>query len=112
MEIPFETTDPIKLYFKLNGDSTYTVYSYSKGHTSKNKDTIVVCKVSYQRRSATSLYLEETEVLLPKGAPGSCFQKMDLNIRQENNSTIMQGTWKSGNECNNSGKIKFVRKKK
>jgi hypothetical protein len=70
----------------------------------------VVCKVQYQRKSADSLYLEETQVLKPKNATQACFQKMYLKIRREKKLTILEGTWKSEGDCNNSGNIKFIKK--
>jgi len=109
-DIPVAISNSISLYFKLNKDSSYTIYSYSKGKDHKGKDTIVVCKVLYQRNAADSLYLEETEVLRPVKAEQACFQKMYLNIRRKNKSTVLEGTWKSEGECNNSGKIKFTKK--
>jgi hypothetical protein len=110
LDIPIDIPSPIKLYFKLNKDSSYTVYSYSKGHDQKGNDTIVVCKVLYQRTAADSLYLEETLVLKPENARSSCFQKMYLSIKREKAATILEGTWKTGNECNSNGKIKFIKK--
>jgi hypothetical protein len=107
LDIPIDIDSPIKLYFKLKKDSSYSVYSYSKGHDHKGKDTVVVCKVLYQRTTADSVYLEETEVLKPANASPACFQKMHLTIRREKRSTILEGTWKSGNPCNNGGKIRF-----
>jgi hypothetical protein len=109
-DIPIDIASPIKLYFKINKDSSYAVYSYSKGHDVNGKDTIVVCKVQYQRKSADSLYLEETQVLKPKNATQACFQKMYLKIRREKKLTILEGTWKSEGDCNNSGNIKFIKK--
>jgi len=108
--MPIDIANPIKLYFKLNKDSSYNVYSYSKGHDHKGRDTIVVCKVLYERKSADSIYLEETQVLKPKNAPSACFQKMYLKIRREKNLSILEGTWKTGKDCNSTGNIRFTKK--
>lgn len=109
-DIPVDKKNPIKLYFKLNPDSSYSIYSYSKGKDIAGKDTIVVCKVLYRKTSSDSLYLEETAVLKPSNAEPACFQKMYLKIKREKKLTILEGTWKSEGECNSSGKIKFTKK--
>ena len=109
-DMPVDKKSPIKLYFKLNTDSSYSIYSYSKGKDIAGKDTIVVCKVLYKKTSSDSLYLEETAVLKPSNAEPACFQKMYLKIKREKKLTILEGTWKSEGECNSSGKIKFTKK--
>lgn len=109
-DIPVDKKNPINLYFKFNADSSYSIYSYSKGKDIAGKDTIVVCKVLYKKTSSDSLYLEETEVLKPSNAEPACFQKMYLKIKREKKLTILEGTWKSEGECNSSGKIKFTKK--
>jgi hypothetical protein len=110
LDIPVDITSPIKLYFKLNKDSSYTVFSYSKGHDADGNDTIVVCKVLYRKTSADSIYLEESQVLKPKKAPNACLQKMYLKIRREKKLTILEGTWQTEKECKGTGKIKFIKK--
>ena len=102
-------THPITLYFVLNKDSSYTIYSYSKGKDVDGNDTIVVCKVVSKKTSAHSLYLEETQVLRPVDAPVACFQKMYLDISKEDKLSILSGTWKSESYCNHSGKISFTK---
>lgn len=102
-------THPITLYFVLNKDSSYTIYSYSKGKDVDGNDTIVVCKVVYKKTSARSLYLEETQVLRPIDAPATCFQKMYLDVRREDKLSILTGTWKSESYCNHNGKIRFTK---
>jgi hypothetical protein len=108
---PYPSVDmPITLYFVLNKDSSYTIFSYSWGRDKWGDDTIVVCQVLYKMTSANSIYLEETQVLRPEKAKPACFQKMYLNIRREDKLSILEGTWKSENKCNSSGKIKFIKK--
>jgi hypothetical protein len=109
-DMPVDISNSISLYFKLNKDSSYTVYSYSRGKDVAGKDTIVVCKVLYRKTSPDSLYLEETEVLKPANAEAACFQKMYLKIKKEKKLTVLDGTWQTEKECKDSGKIKFIRK--
>ena len=109
-DMPVNINSPISLYFKLNKDSSYNVYSYSKGKNIAGKDTIVVCKVLYSKTAPDSLYLEETQVLKPLNAEPACFQKMYLKIKREKRLTLLEGTWESEIDCDNSGKIKFIKK--
>ena len=106
-------TRPITLYFVLNKDSSYTIYSYSRGKDIDGSDTIVVCKVAYKlvykKTRLRSLYLEETQILRPVNAPITCFQKMYLDVRREDKLSILAGTWKSEDDCNNNGKIRFTK---
>ncbi len=105
-------TSPIKLYFKLNMDSSYTVYSYSKGQNSKKRDTTIVCKVDYKFVGKDSIYLEEVEILKPEKVAPTCLQKMKLKIVSENDAISLHGSWNSdGEECG-SGSIRFRKKKK
>lgn len=101
------SSQPITLYFVMDQDSSYHIFSYSWGQDAAGKDTIVVCKVLYKKTAANSFYLEETEVLLPKNAPAVCFQNMNLTLRKAKGSMQLEGTWKSGEKCNHSGTIRF-----
>ncbi len=109
-DMPVNTSSPVSLYFKLNKDSSYNVYSYSRGKNIAGKDTIIVCKVLYRKTAPDSLYLEETNVLKPLNAEPACFQKMYLKIKREKKFTILEGIWESEIDCDNSGKIKFIKK--
>lgn len=102
---------PIKLYFTLNKDSSYNIFSYSKGQDSKGRDTILVCKVLYKFLTKDSIQLEETEILKPKNALPACFQKMSLVLKRNDNSTELDGTWEHvSKECTGYGPIHFVKK--
>jgi len=96
---------PINLYFDLKKDSTYNVYSYSRG-----TDSVVICSVKYKIIGTDSIYLEEDKVLRPKKDDGlSCFQNMKLRIRKKNNKITMAGIWNSTENCGR-GTIAFKRK--
>jgi hypothetical protein len=111
LDVPVSLTRPIKLYFVLNKDSSYKVYSYSKGKDLDRRDTIIVCKVLYNRISEDSLYLEEIEVLKPTNPGESCHQKMYLKIKRKDKSLLLEGTWQSvKKECSSSGQIRFTKK--
>jgi len=99
---------PIKLFFKLTNDSTYKIYSYSKG-----MDTIIVCQLDYKILQRDSIYLEETRVLLPKRNPGeSCPQRMHLKVKQRMLEIEMEGIWEAiAPKCNMSGSIRFKKKR-
>jgi len=112
---------PIFLEFVLNTDSSYSVYSYSKGGlrltNQGNKiyfkrDSVVVCKVYFKFLNADSIYLEEIEVIEPKSDIGSCFQKMNLKIKIEPNKLLLVGNW-SGTGCSHRsfGDITFWKKR-
>lgn len=109
-DVPVSIGRPIKLYFVLNKDSSYKVYSYSKGKDGDGRDTIIVCKVLYKRTAEDSLYLEEIEVLKPKNAGQNCFQKMYLKIKRKDRSILLEGTWTSTKECFGTGQIRFTKK--
>lgn len=99
---------PIKLYFKPYDDSLYNVYSYSRGFDARDRDTIIVCKVNYRFIGKDSLYLEEVEILKPKKAKPTCFQKMYLKLSKEGEILILSGTWKSDDKiCSSDGTISF-----
>jgi len=107
--LPDMFATPTKLVFVLDKDSSYKVYSYSKGKDINNRDTIIVCKVLYNRVSEDSLYLEETEVLKPAYAKQDCLQKMKLRVKRRNRSIQLTGTWQSA-ECNTHGQIRLTKK--
>ncbi len=104
-----EKPTAISLRFLLNKDSSYSVYSFTKGLNSKRQDTIVICKVTGVF-SKDSIYLVEVELVEPRGIP-SCFQKMALKIWKRKKITELDGTWKSepGN-CVSAGTIHFWKK--
>lgn len=103
---------PIYLEFKLNADTTYSVYSYSKGLTIKGVDTVITCLVHYELISQDSLYLEEIEAIEPnKYLSATCFQKMFLQIKRYKKYIELVGEWESSpTHCNSSGKISFRKK--
>lgn len=99
---------PIKLYFVLNKNSSYNVYSYSSGY-----DTTVVCEVEYKWIGEDSIYLKEKKILLPKKITPSNFQKMFLKFHKKKNTMYLRGEW----ECVDgktwgSGTIRFYKKDK
>jgi len=116
-----KTHYPIYLDFVLNSDSSYSVYSYSKGSLRMIKqentiqfqtDSVVVCKVYFKFLSPDSIYLEEIEVVEPKNYADPCFQKMYLKIEIKADKIKLLGTWKAS-KCSNkgSGEISFWKKK-
>ena len=101
----------ISLKFILNKDSSYSVFSFTKGLNLTIPDTTVVCRVIGQFRN-DSLYLEEVQMLLPIGVPPSCFQKMFLKINKKKKLTELRGTWGAiSANCNSSGTVYFWKKK-
>lgn len=104
------TSKEIKLRFIVNEDSSYSVFSYSGGRNSKNEDTTIICNLAGQIRT-DSVYLEEVEILLPKGIPPACLQKMSLKIIKKKKITELKGSWKSeSGNCNWGGTIYFWKK--
>ena len=106
----------IELNFRLIGDTSYQIYSYSTGENTKGDKVRVTAKVYYKLISKDSIYLEEIEDLEPPDAKPMCFQKMLLRITKKKKRIILEGTWTSDStnnalqNCNISGKIKFQRK--
>jgi|GEM_PF-3062846 len=99
----------IALRFILNQDSSYSVYSFTKGARPGQQDTIVVCKIA-SRISGDSVFLEEVRVIVPADYPTPCFQKMFLKIRRTKRSTELNGTWESvGEKCASEGRIFFTK---
>ncbi|MGG9970152.1 hypothetical protein ACQ33O_00040 [Ferruginibacter sp. SUN002] len=97
---------PIKLYFQQDKDSSYNIYSYSKGI-----DTIVVCSMAYTF-SGDSVFLQEKEILKPKKVNAVCLQKMFLKLKSNKSGYTLEGNW----ECllgrsYGYGKIYFTKKK-
>jgi len=106
-------SSPIKLYFKLNTDSSYDIYSYSKGPNLKGRDTTIVCKVDYKFVGKDSIYLEEIEVIKPQKTSMICLQKMKLKIEERANQIILSGTWTNDNvDCAQFGIISLSKKNK
>ena len=102
----------IKLFFIQNKDSSYNVFSYSKGQDIYGHDTIVVCKVMYKTLNDGSIFLEETKVLKPeKVASNICLQKMNLSLYIEGNEKRLEGTWENtSKKCGLNGSISFLKK--
>ena len=101
----FQTgNNPIKLQFVLNPDSSYSVYSFTKGLNSKGKDTTFVRSVFYRKISEDSIYLEEIRIVKPENVPRGCMQKMVLKRGKRKRSITLEGTWDS-RECTRRGEI-------
>ena len=103
---------PIKLFFSLKKDSSYKVYSYSKGHNFKGLDTTVVCEIKYKIISADSINLQETNVLKPeKTSDVICLQKMYLKMKEKKKEIILEGNWENASkDCISYGTITFTKK--
>ena len=97
----------IYLEFKLNEDSTYQVYSYTKTKYIDGKDTAAVCKVTYKMKTNRTLILQETELISPDTLPRLCFQWFTLKIKQSEKGTILEGRYTTN--CNSNGEVYFVK---
>jgi hypothetical protein len=106
-----DTKYPIALYFNLTKDSTYNIFSYSKGADYPGQDILVVCQVSYKIISNDSIYLEETKILKPKKMKSANLQKMFFKIITNGELIKLQGTWQEvSNESREFGTITLTRK--
>ena len=102
---------PIKIVFALNTDSSYSVYSYSEGKSSRGRDTTIVCAIFYKRISSDSVYLEEMRMIKPEDLPIECMQKMYLKLDKRKRGLTLEGTWKTNpDKCGTSGEIRLYRK--
>ena len=114
-KIPYYTfqTDqtPIKITFVLNADSSYSVYSYSSGPSSRGHDTTYVCAVFFKKISSDSIYLEEMRIIKPENVPFICGQKMYLKFENLKRRLTLEGIWKTNqNTCDDSGEIRLSKK--
>lgn len=119
----FETTKPepymghaeftatsIKLQFIVNKDSSYTVFSYTRGLEHHGHDTTVICKVTGEF-GKDSVYLREVTVVLPANYPSTCLMEMFLKISRNKKDVELRGVWVSvGDNCDSSGLIYFFKK--
>ena len=103
---------PIDLEFIIFNDTSYSVFCYSQGHSSKKSITKVTSKVYYELFAKDSIYLSEIEIIAPPDALPKCLKKMYLKIIKKNNKIKLEGVWESySDECEVSGTINFWRKK-
>ena len=101
----------IELDFILSKDSTYSVYSYSLGHTARKEDMKITCKVYYELFAKDSVYLEEIEITDPPDANPKCLRKMYLKIITKNKKIKLEGVWEDyTNQCAAYGEINLWRK--
>jgi hypothetical protein len=104
---------PIELNFIISNDSSYSVFSYSNGHSKFKVIDKIKCSVQCKFITNDSIYLKELEILEPLGANLRCMKQMLLRIIEKKNKIILDGIWLSETpECDVSGEIIFVRKKK
>lgn len=100
----------IDLYFQLNSDSTYTIYSTSYFNKGNYNESKAVCLVTYQMVGKNSIYLEEIKDLQSGDDPSNCFQRMKLKIVKKKNQMILTGIWDSANDSCSKGTISFRKK--
>jgi hypothetical protein len=107
------TKEPIALYFILQKDRSYKVYSYSKGMDYFGNEFTAVCEVLYKKTGVDSMYLEEVKQIKPKRELHNCFQKMYLKVKaNEKGILILEGKWETPatKECSGFGTISFTKK--
>jgi hypothetical protein len=103
---PYSSTVMV-LRFHWNQDSSYTVYSYTKGLNASGQDTTVICKVRGEF-SKDSVFLEETDIESPKQFVRLCFQKMFLKLRSRKRIMELSGVWKcASDKALSSGPVYF-----
>lgn len=95
-----EINHPISISIKFirTDDSSYNVFSYTKLKNDSGSEITAVCKLKYKMLPKNSIYLEETEVILPSNNFSGCLQKMNLKMKTLKQKTILEGSW----ECSTS----------
>jgi hypothetical protein len=89
-----ESKTPFALYFKLEKDSSYTVYTYTQTYEAWDGAYLtVVCQATCNIISTDSVLIEEFKQVKPKSSQDPGFQKLHLVIRTQDNKRIMEGWW-------------------
>ena len=104
---------PIELNFTITNDTTYSVYSYSNGHSKSKISDKIKCSVQYELFTKDSIYLKELEIIDPFDANPRCMKQIFLKVIEKKNKIVLDGVWLSESTgCDISGTIIFTRKKK
>lgn len=100
----------INLYFQLNSDSTYTVYSTSYFNKGEYNESKAICLMTYKMIGTDSIYLEEIKDLQSGNDELDCFQRMKLKIVIKKNQMRFIGIWDSTDDSCGKGTIGFRKK--
>jgi hypothetical protein len=96
----------MKLDFRLNQDSTYDVYSFTK-----EGDVKSVCKMSYKFLNKNSIYLEEVQLVRTNKRDVN-FKLQNMKLEIEKDFKTMSGRWTTNiKELGLKGAIYFSKKK-
>jgi hypothetical protein len=101
----------IQLYFQLNSDGTYSIYSTSYFYKGKQNESKIICLLNYQLVGTDSIYLEEVKEIQAGDVESSCFQRMKLKIDDKKKRMFLTGTWDSASGLCSKGTIRFQKKK-
>lgn len=101
----------IQLFFQLNGDGAYSIYSTSYFYKGKQNEAKIICLLNYQMVGTDSIYLEEVKVIQAGDVESSCFQRMKLKIDHKKKRMFLTGTWDSPGDLCSKGVIRFQKKK-
>ena len=103
---------PYALFFVLQKDSSYKIFSYSKGIDNLGTEVTAVCEVTYKIIGVDSIYLEETKQIKPKQKLSNCFAKMTFKIIKSEKLISMSGPWESiSKECKDFGTMVLTKTK-
>lgn len=103
---------PISIEFKLNADSTYSIYTYTRFNTSEQYNQEVIAEADYDLVGTYSIYITEIAVVNGDGAANPCFQRMRLRFRKNKKIMLLEGAWNAvGRNCYGEGRILLTKKR-
>lgn len=110
--LPEYGRNPIALKIDRSNTGTYEIYSYTPIPTNGGKDTLIVCKIRYEKIGESTIKLSEYE-FINGNAEVSAFQTMFLELKQKKGKTMLTGRWESPDELSSArktvGRITFTR---
>lgn len=94
-------------------DGSYEIHSYTRLPMRGGKDSVIVCKVQYQKSGKNTIKLQEYK-FLNANFDESTLQTMFLRMKEKRDKTILTGYWESmdqgGFTSKPTGRITLTRK--
>lgn len=102
----------IALSIQQGDAQSYVIHSYTLIESANGLDTIIICKVNYEKIGSKSFKLQEYKFLNGDLGP-SALQTMFLDLKLKKGKTILTGHWESPDELSparkTTGRITLTR---
>lgn len=102
----------IALSIEQDNAGSYIIHSYTLVEPANGLDTIIICKVNYEKVGSNSFKLQEYKFLNGDLGP-SAMQTMFLDLRLKKGKSILTGRWESPDELSTArktvGRITLIR---